>query len=57
MNWYINMAWNTLNQAAGRGIRNSNDYCAVVFLNDRIDKNKLPKWMVKHGQLSLEVSI
>ncbi|KAK9740170.1 hypothetical protein RND81_03G016600 [Saponaria officinalis] len=49
--WYCHQAFRALNQAAGRCIRHSNDYGAVIFLDERFreDRNMIhiSKWLRK----------
>ncbi|KAL9238088.1 hypothetical protein vseg_012561 [Gypsophila vaccaria] len=49
--WYCHQAFRALNQAAGRCIRHSNDYGAVIFLDERFSENRsmvhISKWLRK----------
>lgn len=45
--WYTGQAFRALFQSIGRCLRHTNDYGAIVFLDDRIESNldKLPVWL------------
>jgi fanconi anemia group J protein len=53
--WYALQAYRALNQALGRGIRNRDDWCALVLLDERHSRagtssslNSVSKWLRAH---------